>query len=79
MPKEDAAQFVEGLEHPLGPTSTPIAVAAGHAIVSATAEEIVRRGKKPYVMVNTNTISVEQAHIKNEENYEELWRLMCNR
>lgn len=79
VPKEDASQFIEGLEHPVGPTSTSIAIAAGHAIVSATTEEIVKRGKKPFIMVNTNTASVEEAHRKNEENYEELWRLMCNR
>lgn len=79
VPKEDASQFIEGLEHPVGPTSTSIAIAAGHAIVSATTEEIVRRGEKPFIMVNTNTASVEEAHRKNEENYEELWRLMCNR
>ncbi|MGO1973617.1 MAG: sugar isomerase domain-containing protein [Propionibacteriaceae bacterium] len=79
VPKEDASQFIEGLEHPVGPTSTSIAIAAGHAIVSATTEEIVRRGEKPYIMVNTNTATVEEAHRKNEENYEELWRLMCNR
>lgn len=79
VPKEDASQFIEGLEHPVGPTSTSIAVATGHAIVSATTEEIVRRGEKPFVMVNTNTATVEEAHRRNEENYEELWRLMCNR
>lgn len=79
VPKEDASQFIEGLDHPVGPTSTSIAVAAGHAIVSATTEEIVRRGERPYIMVNTNTATVEEAHRKNEENYEELWRLMCNR
>lgn len=79
VPKEDAAQFIEGLEHPVGPTSTSIAIAAGHAIVSATTEEIVKRGERPFIMVNTNTATVEEAHRKNEENYEELWRLMCNR
>jgi uncharacterized phosphosugar-binding protein len=79
VPKEDASQFIEGLEHPVGPTSTSIAIAAGHAIVSATTEEIVKRGKKPFIMVNTNTATVEEAHRKNDENYEELWRLMCNR
>lgn len=79
VPKEDASQFIEGLEHPVGPTSTPIAVAAGHAIVSATTQEIVRRGERPYIMVNTNTATVQEAHRKNEENYEELWRLLCNR
>lgn len=79
VPKEDASQFIDGLEHPVGPTSTSIAIAAGHAIVSATTEQIVLRGKKPYIMVNTNTATIEEAHRKNEENYEELWRLMCNR
>lgn len=79
VPKEDASQFIDGFEHPVGPTSTSIAIAAGHSIVSATTEEIVRRGENPYIMVNTNTASVEEAHRKNEENYEELWRLMCNR
>lgn len=79
VPKQDAAQFIPGLEHPVGPTSTPVAIAAGHAIVSATTEQIVARGKRPFVMVNTNTASVEEAHRINDENYEELWRLMCNR
>ena len=71
--------YPEGLEHPVGPTSTSIAVACGHAVVSATTEEIVRRGERPYVIVNANTATVEEAHRRNEENYEELWRLMCNR
>lgn len=79
VPKEDANQFIESLDHPVGPTSTSIAVAAGHAIISETAQEIVNRGKDPYVMVNTNTASVDEAHRINEQNYEELWRLMCNR
>lgn len=79
VPKEDASQFITGLEHPVGPTSTSIAIAAGHAIVSETTAEIVGRGRKPFIMVNTNTATVEEAHRKNEENYEELWRLMCNR
>lgn len=79
VPKEDASQLIDGLDHPVGPTSTPIAIAAAHSIVSATAEEIVRRGEHPYVMVNTNTATVDEAHKINEENYEELWRLMCNR
>lgn len=79
VPKEDASQFIAGLDHPVGPTSTSIAIAAGHSIISATAEEFVNRGEHPYVMVNTNTATVEEAHRINEENYEELWRLMCNR
>lgn len=79
VPKEDASQMIDGLDHPVGPTSTSIAIAAGHSIISETAAEIVRRGERPYVMVNTNTATVEEAHRINEENYEELWRLMCNR
>lgn len=79
VPIQDASQFIDGLEYPVGPTSTSIAIGVGHAIVSATTAELVKRGRKPYVMVNTNTVSVEEAHRRNDENYEELWRLMNDR
>lgn len=79
VPIQDASQFIDGLPYPVGPTSTSIAIGIGHAIVSATTEELVHRGRKPFVMVNTNTVSIEEAHIRNDENYEELWRLMKNR
>jgi uncharacterized phosphosugar-binding protein len=79
VPLEDASQRIEGLQYPVGPTSTSLAIAVGHAINAGTAEELVRRGHQPFVMVNTNTVGVQQAHIQNDKNYEELWRLLRNR
>ena len=79
VPLEDASQRIEGLQYPVGPTSTSLAIAVGHAINAGTAEELVRRGHKPFIMVNTNTVGVQQAHMQNDKNYEELWRLLRNR
>lgn len=79
VPYADAGLRVEGLEHPLGPTSTPVAVAIAHAIVAATAEQLVARGSRPFVMVNPNTAGREQANAQNDRNYEELWRLLSSR
>jgi hypothetical protein len=45
-----------------------------HAIVSATAEELVKQGVKPHVMVSPNTTGKEAANRQNDGNYEELWR-----
>lgn len=79
VPMEDAAQHIDGLEFPVGPTSTSVAVAAAHAINSATAAELVARGHQPYIMVNTNTAGVARAHEQNDRNYAELWRRLKNR
>jgi uncharacterized phosphosugar-binding protein len=74
IPKADAALRIEGLEHPVGASSTSVTIAIAHAIVSLTAEKLVQRGVKPYVMVNPNTTGREEANRQNDENYEELWR-----
>lgn len=79
VPMEDASQRIEGLEFPVGPSSTSIAIAVGHAINSATAEELVARGVQPYIMVNTNTAGIERAHEQNDRNYAELWRRLRDR
>lgn len=74
VPKADASLAVEGLDHPVGATSTSIAIAIGHAINAATAEKLVARGVKPFVMVNPNTLSKAEADRQNDRNYAELWR-----
>lgn len=79
VPLEDASQRIEGLEFPVGPTSTSVAIAVAHAISAGTAEELVARGHRPFVMVNTNTAGVERAHEQNDRNYAELWRLLRSR
>lgn len=79
VPMEDASQRIEGLEYPVGPTSTSIAIAVGHAVNAATAQELVRRGHRPFIMVNTNTAGVRQAHEQNDRNYAELWRRLKSR
>jgi len=70
----DASIRVEGLDAPVGANSTSVAVAIAHAIVAATAEKLVRRGVKPFVMVNPNTAGKEAANVANDRNYDELWR-----
>ena len=70
----DASLRIDGLEAPVGANSTSLTIAIAHAIVSATAEQLVRRGVQPFVMVNPNTAGKEAANVANDRNYEELWR-----
>lgn len=79
IPLEDASQFIDGLEEPVGPTSTSVAVAISHAINASTAAELVTRGIKPMIMINTNSNRTADAHRQNDRNYEELWRRLRNR
>jgi uncharacterized phosphosugar-binding protein len=74
VPLRDASVPVEGLEHPVGPTSTVLATAVAHAMVGETVQELVRLGVRPHVMVNPNTAGKEEANSANDANYEELWR-----
>jgi uncharacterized phosphosugar-binding protein len=79
VPLRDASVPVEGLEHPVGPTSTVLATAVAHAMVGETVQELVRMGARPQVMVNPNTAGKEQANRANDANYEELWRRLRSR
>jgi uncharacterized phosphosugar-binding protein len=73
-PLGDASLKIEGLEHPVGANSTSVTIAIAHAIVAATAEQLVTRGVQPFVMVNPNTAGKAAANVQNDRNYEELWR-----
>lgn len=79
VPYADAGLRIDGLEPPLGPTSTVLSTAIAHAIVAATAEQLVQRGHRPFVMVNPNTAGREAANQQNDRNYDELWRLLSAR
>jgi uncharacterized phosphosugar-binding protein len=79
VPLRDAAVEIEGVDDPVGPTSTVVAVAAAHAIVSATVEELAARGISPRIMVSPNVRDAAAAHAHNDENYEQLWALLSNR
>lgn len=79
VPLADAGLYVDGLEHPLGPTSTVVASAIAHALVARTVELVVEAGNEPFVMVNPNTAGAERAHEQNDRNYEELWRRLSAR
>jgi len=70
----DASIRIEGLEAPVGANSTSVAIAIAHAIVSTTAEKLVKRGVQPFVMVNPNTAGKEAANRANDRNYDEMWR-----
>jgi len=70
----DSLIRIDGLDAPVGANSTSVAIAIAHAIVTATAEKLVQRGIKPFVMVNPNTASKETANAANDRNYDELWR-----
>jgi uncharacterized phosphosugar-binding protein len=74
IPLADAALQIEGLESPVGASSTSVTIAIAHAIVSATAEALVRQGVAPHVMVSPNTAGKEAAHRQNDANYEQLWQ-----
>jgi uncharacterized phosphosugar-binding protein len=75
----DAALKIEGLEDPVGPTSTSVTIAIAHAIVAATAEKLVARGITPMVMVSPNTTGREAANKKNDANYEAMWQRLAAR
>ena len=81
VPLQDASVPVEGLRHPVGPTSTVFATAVAHAMVGETVQELVRLGRDPHVMVNPNTGETDKAEANrlNDENYEQLWRLLRSR
>ena len=79
VPLRDAAVDIEGVDDPVGPTSTVAAVAAAHAIVAATVEELAARGKSPRIMVSPNVRDAAAAHAHNDENYEQLWQLLRDR
>jgi uncharacterized phosphosugar-binding protein len=74
IPLADASLRIEGLEHPVGASSTSVTIAIAHAIVASTAEKLVQRGVEPHVMVSPNTTGREAANRQNDSNYEELWR-----
>jgi uncharacterized phosphosugar-binding protein len=73
-PLADASIRIEGLDAPVGATSTSVTIAIAQAIVAATAEKLVARGVTPMVMVNPNTAEKASANAINDRNYEELWR-----
>jgi uncharacterized phosphosugar-binding protein len=78
-PLADASLSFEGLDHPVGPSSTSVTIAIAHAIVSATAEKLAARGVRPMVMVNPNTAGRAEANRINDANYEALWRRLADR
>jgi uncharacterized phosphosugar-binding protein len=79
VPLRDASVEIDGLEGLVGPTSTVVAVATAHAIVAATVQELVRRGQPPRVLLNPNVADAAAANAHNDENYEQLWRLLSSR
>jgi uncharacterized phosphosugar-binding protein len=70
----DASIRIEGLDAPVGATSTSVTIAIAQAIVATTAEKLVQRGVRPMVMVNPNTADRASANAANDRNYDELWR-----
>ena len=74
IPLADASLTIEGLDAPVGASSTSVTIAVAHALVAVTAEKLVRQGIEPQVMVSPNTSGKEAANRQNDENYEELWR-----
>ena len=74
IPLADASLFIDGLASPVGASSTSVTIAVAHAIVSATAEKLVKQGISPHVMVSPTTTGKEAANRQNDENYEKLWR-----
>ena len=73
-PLADASIRIDGLEAPVGASSTSVTIAIAQAIVATTAEKLVQRGVQPFVMVNPNTAGRASANAANDRNYDELWR-----
>jgi uncharacterized phosphosugar-binding protein len=78
-PLADASIRIEGLEAPVGASSTSVTIAIAQAIVATTAEKLVQRGVQPMVMVNPNTADKASANEANDRNYDELWRRLKTR
>lgn len=78
-PKADANLKIDGLDAPVGASSTSVTIAIAHAIVARTAEILVGRGITPHVMVSPNTIDKEAASIRNDANYAALWARLKDR
>jgi uncharacterized phosphosugar-binding protein len=74
IPLADASLYIDGLESPVGASSTSVTIAVAHAIVAATAEKLVQQGIKPHVMVSPNTTGKDAANRQNDDNYAQLWR-----
>lgn len=74
VPLGDASIRIDGVDGAVGATSTSIAIAIGQAINAATAQKLVDRGVKPFVMVSPNTVAKAAANEQNDRNYAELWR-----
>ena len=79
VPLRDAAVDIDGVDDPVGPTSTIAAIAAAHSIVAATVENLAGRGISPRIMVSPNVTEAAEAHRHNDENYEQLWQLLSSR
>lgn len=79
VPLSDASVAISGYPHPVGPTSTPVATAVAHSIVSGTIEQLVQQGVEPLVMVNPNTSGADAANIQNERVLAESWKRFYNR
>jgi uncharacterized phosphosugar-binding protein len=78
-PKADANLKVEGLDSPVGASSTSVTIAISHAINARTAEILVERGIQPHVMVSPNTTDQVKATAQNDDNYAELWKRLKDR
>ncbi|MCA0273934.1 MAG: SIS domain-containing protein [Proteobacteria bacterium] len=78
-PKADANLQIEGLESPVGASSTSVTIAIAHAINARTAELLVERGITPHVMVSPNTTDKVKATAQNDDNYAELWKRLRDR
>ncbi|MEM8815281.1 MAG: SIS domain-containing protein [Pseudomonadota bacterium] len=78
-PLGDAGISIDGIEDPVGATSTSVAIAVGQALNAATAEKLADRGYEPYVMVSPNTTEKARANAQNDRNYAELWRRLSSR
>lgn len=79
VPLSDASVHIDGFPHPVGPTSTVVATAVTHSIVSGTVEELVRRGIRPLVMVNPNTAGADEANAENERVMDDTWKRFTER
>ncbi|MCJ7843112.1 SIS domain-containing protein [Lederbergia sp. NSJ-179] len=65
----DAAFTLEGLENPIGPTSTLVGVAMAHMLIIGTVEGLIQDGHEPPVFRSSNVDGADEYNNKLFERY----------
>lgn len=78
-PLGDACVKIDGLDDPVAPISSMLAMAVVEALIAETARLLVERGTPPHVEVNLNLPRESSARAHNDAGYAELRRRLTAR